>query len=391
MLKSLEVSGFKSFAKKTELHFKSKVTAIVGPNGSGKSNIAEAFRFALGEQSIKSMRGKRGEDLIWNGSTEVGRSNRAQVKLALDNTNNFFSSSGGDFDEAIIERVVSRDGTNEYLLNGSQVRLRDIVELLSRAHIGASGHHIISQGEADRILSASIKERREMIEDALGLKIYQYKREESERKLLKTEENVKQVESLRKEIAPHIKFLKKQVEKVEKAEELKNKLVVFYRQYLKREKIYIENEKEKIKEQKRPLETELKRLEKEMENAKETLNSSAKKDSKSQDLLEVEGRIQKMRNEKDVLSREVGKIEGEIMVTERNIEKINLDHSREESKTVPLKDLENLEREISILTEISQILTKIRDFISKHKETRDERDLKELLNLSSSNRNVFIT
>jgi chromosome segregation protein len=305
----------------------------------------------------------------------------------LDNTNNFFSSSGGDFDEAIIERVVSRDGTNEYLLNGSQVRLRDIVELLSRAHIGASGHHIISQGEADRILSASIKERREMIEDALGLKIYQYKREESERKLLKTEENVKQVESLRKEIAPHIKFLKKQVEKVEKAEELKNKLVVFYRQYLKREKIYIENEKEKIKEQKRPLETELKRLEKEMENAKETLNSSAKKDSKSQDLLEVEGRIQKMRNEKDVLSREVGKIEGEIMVTERNIEKINLDHSREESKTVPLKDLENLEREISILTEISQILTKIRDFISKHKETRDERDLKELLNATEKLQN----
>src|SRR5512140_3004243 len=120
MLKSLELSGFKSFAKKTELDFKSKVTAIVGPNGSGKSNVAEAFRFALGEQSIKSMRGKRGEDLIWNGSTEVSRSNRASVKLVFDNTKNLFSM---DFDEVVIERVVNRDGGNEYYLNGSLVRL----------------------------------------------------------------------------------------------------------------------------------------------------------------------------------------------------------------------------------------------------------------------------
>ncbi len=233
MLKSLEISGFKSFAKKTELNFKSPITAIVGPNGSGKSNVAEAFRFCLGEQSIKSMRGKRGEDLIWNGSTEVSRSNRASVKIVLDNSKNLF---GLDFEEVIIERVVNRDGGNEYYLNGSLVRLKDIIELLSQAHIGASGHHIISQGEADRILSANIKERREMIEDALGLKIYQYKREESERKLLKTEENIKQVESLRREIAPHIKFLKKQVEKAEKAEDLRVKLCNFYRQYLKKRK-----------------------------------------------------------------------------------------------------------------------------------------------------------
>src|SRR3989344_5592087 len=102
MLKSLEIAGFKSFAKKTELHFKSRVTAIVGPNGSGKSNVAEAFRFALGEQSIKSMRGKRGEDLIWNGSTEIGRSNRANVKLVFDNSKNLFSL---DFEEIVIERV----------------------------------------------------------------------------------------------------------------------------------------------------------------------------------------------------------------------------------------------------------------------------------------------
>jgi chromosome segregation protein len=225
-LKSLEIAGFKSFAKKAALSFDTPITGIVGPNGSGKSNVAESFRFVLGEQSIKSMRGKRGEDLIWNGADGGGKSNRASVKATFDNSKRLFNI---DFDEVTLERVVHRDNANEYLINGSPARLKDITELLAMAHIGASGHHIISQGEADRILSANIMERREMIEDALGLKIYQYKKVESQRKLEKTEENMKQVESLRREIAPHLKFLKKQVEKLEKVEQMRGELRNFYK------------------------------------------------------------------------------------------------------------------------------------------------------------------
>lgn len=382
MLKSLEISGFKSFAKKTELSFKSQITAIVGPNGSGKSNVAEAFRFCLGEQSMKSMRGKRGEDLIWNGSTEMARANRAQVKIILDNTKYFFQNVG--FEEIIIERVVNRDGGNEYYLNGSLVRLKDIIELLSGAHIGASGHHIISQGEADRILSANIKERKEMIEDALGLKIYQYKREESERKLLKTEENIKQVESLRREIAPHIKFLKKQVEKVEKAEELRQKLLKLYREYLKREKIYLENQREQINAEKNPALEKLSELEKEMEEAKQILENSAKKDEKSQDLIEIENKIKKTRDEKDFLSREAGKIEGEISVNQRNIEKIKIQQKSNENKTILLQEVEDLEKEISSYSEILQILNKIREFIIGHKNTTDDKNLNELVELNNN-------
>lgn len=375
MLKSLEISGFKSFAKKTELQFKSKVTAIVGPNGSGKSNVAEAFRFALGEQSIKSMRGKRGEDLIWNGSTEVGRANRAQVKLTFDNPKNIL---GMDFEEVVIERVVNRDGGNEYYLNGSLVRLKDVIELLSRAHIGASGHHIISQGEADRILSASTKERREMIEDALALKIYQYKREESQRKLLKTEENIKQVESLRREIAPHIKFLKKQVEKVEKAEELRIKLVGFYREYLKRESLYIESKQKSFVAERQPLEQKLKELERQMEEAKQILNNSSNKDGKSEELLDVENKIKAGRDNKDNLYREIGKIEGEINANQKNIEKLEADQRSEEGKTIPLREVEDLEKELSTFSEISRIIDRIRDFIRNHRHTVDNKRLDEL-------------
>ncbi|TAK57694.1 chromosome segregation protein SMC, partial [Patescibacteria group bacterium] len=222
-LKSLEIAGFKSFAKKSTLDFTSSISGIVGPNGSGKSNVAEGFRFVLGEQSIKSLRGKRGEDLIFNGGGDLGRQNRASVKVVFDNTKRVLNV---DFDEVTIERVVHRDSSNEYRINGSQVRLKDIIELLAGAHIGASGHHIISQGEADKILNANLRERREMIEDALGLKVYQYKKQESQKKLEKTDENIKSVESLRREIAPHLKFLKKQVEKIEKTFEMKKSLAV---------------------------------------------------------------------------------------------------------------------------------------------------------------------
>src|SRR3989344_5149089 len=175
-LKAIELVGFKSFGKKTELRFSSPIVSVVGLNGSGKSNVAEAFRFVLGEQSMKSMRSKKGEDLIWGGSPGIPRANRGAIKVVFDNSKRLLDI---DFKEVVIERVVHRDGQNEYILNGSPVRLKDVVRLLAGANIGGSGYQIISQGEADRILNASPKERREMVEDALGLKLYQHKKAES--------------------------------------------------------------------------------------------------------------------------------------------------------------------------------------------------------------------
>src|SRR4051812_2373358 len=287
-LKSLEIAGFKSFAKKATLEFNAPITAIVGPNGSGKSNVAEAFRFVLGEQSIKSLRGKRGEDLIFNGGKSAGRLNRASVKVTFDNKTRALAV---DFDEVSLERVVHRDSANEYFINGSPVRLKDIIELLAGAHIGSSGHHIISQGEADKILNANLKERREMIEDALGLKIYHYKRQESERKLEKTEENLKQVGSLRKEIAPHIRFLEKQVEKVEKAREMRIQLETLYKEYFKRENLYLTHQKAKIESEKFKPEQRKHELEADLMKAKDILSRSSDKDIKSEELLSIESQL----------------------------------------------------------------------------------------------------
>lgn len=371
-LKSLEISGFKSFAKKAMLNFNSPISAIVGPNGSGKSNVAEAFRFVLGEQSIKSMRGKRGEDLIFNGGGDGSKVNRAGVKVVFDN-----SLKAGqrmlsiDFDEVALERVVHRDNSNEYSINGSPVRLRDIVELLSGAHIGASGHHIISQGEADRILNANIRERREMIEDALGLKIYQYKKIESQRKLEKTEENMKSVESLRREIAPHLKFLKKQVEKVEKVQELREELRRIYKEYFKREETYLRHEKEKINNEKGPLIKELEILNNEIIQARRTLEQSKNRDAKSNELIVLEDLLHKIRIEKDSIMRELGKIEGEIHAGERTISKEREKQTKDEFKTVYLRDVEEIIKRIDIIESISEIKKLLFGFISSHKNKED--------------------
>lgn len=367
-LKSIQLSGFKSFAKQSVLEFTSPISAIVGPNGSGKSNVAEAFRFVLGEQSIKSLRGKRGEDLIFNGAGSEARGNRASVKVVFDNSDKVF---GIDFPEVSIERVVHRDGANEYLINGSQVRLKDVLELLARAHIGASGHHIISQGEADKVLNASTKERKAIIEDALGLKIFQYKRIESERKLKKTFENIAQVESLRKEIAPHLKFLKKQAEKIEKAESLREELVQMAKSYFKTEEEHLSSTKSTIAEEKKPIEATLKKLAEELAHAKKILEDSAKGKDKNFQVLDLESEIAAARVHKDALSRELGKVEGSLAAEERIIRKEQELQTSEEHKMIRLREVEDVLAEVSVLSTIESIIKRLKDFVKERKHNAD--------------------
>lgn len=414
-LKSLELSGFKSFAKKSSLSFTTPITSIVGPNGSGKSNTAEAFRFVLGEQSIKSLRGKRGEDMIWNGggegSSAAGRANRASAKLTFDNSDHFDGLSGPsrpsngklfsgiDFDEVTIERVVHRDNSNEYFLNGSQVRLKDIIELLATAHIGATGHHIISQGEADRILSASIRERREMIEDALGLKIYQWKKLESIRKLERTDENMERVASLRREIAPHLRFLKKQVEKVEKAEEMRRELVALYKDYFAHEDIYIRLEKEQMMSEISGPKKELVELDRELERAKKILTDSKSKDKKSDEVIALEEKLARTRADKDTIMRELGRLEGEISANKRAIEKEELRLKSEETRTVYLKDVEEVVRTIETFGSIedvqrlfNEVVSALKGFIARHRSNTDSAligDMEQEITKLSKERNTL--
>ncbi|HEU0085492.1 MAG TPA: AAA family ATPase [Candidatus Paceibacterota bacterium] len=313
-LQSLVINGFKSFPKKTTLTFESPVVCVVGPNGSGKSNVVEAIRFVLGEQSMKSMRGKAGSDLIFKGSKSLPAGSRASVSIYLDNKDKVFKLTGDEgenidlgFDTVSISREVYSDGVNRYSLNDSDVRLKDINNLLSSVNIGSSGHHIISQGEADRILNANSRERKEMVEDALGLKIYQYKIKEAERKLDRAGSNMQEVSMLRRENAPHLKFLEKQVEKIEKAKELAGELLSLYKEYLKKQSVYLETERANLSKEKSKVSAEILMLEKQISEAEE---DGAPEEKNMAELSVLEKRVMDIRRLRGELERKIGRVEG---------------------------------------------------------------------------------
>lgn len=228
MLKRLELIGFKSFAHKTVLEFPQGIAAIVGPNGSGKSNIIDAIRWLLGERDAKNLRGAKIEDLLFSGTPAKPRVGLAQAAIYLDNANSFFPA---EFSEIAITRQISRGGDAKFFLNKSEVRLRDLVNFFARARLGAGGLTVINQGESDLFIKSSPVERREMIEEILGLREYQLKKQEAGRKLKATLSNIDKVEALLGEITPHLRILRRQTARWSKRSELVAELSNFERMF----------------------------------------------------------------------------------------------------------------------------------------------------------------
>lgn len=208
-LKALEIQGFKSFPEKTRLTFDKSITVIVGPNGSGKSNISDAVSWVLGEQSTKSLRGGKMEDVIFGGTQQRGQLGFAQVSLILDNTGGLFSIDGT---EIMVTRRYYRSGESEYYINKKAVRLKDIYELFMDTGLGKEGYSIIGQGKIDNILSEKSTDRREIFEEAAGISRFRHRKEEAERKLERTDENLLRVNDKISELEIQVEPLKKQAE-----------------------------------------------------------------------------------------------------------------------------------------------------------------------------------
>ena len=186
-LKSLELQGFKSFPDKTLLSFPHPITAIVGPNGSGKSNLSDAIRWVLGEQSARSLRGGKMEDVIFGGAQDRKRQGFAQVTLTLEQCQDLLPDGG---QEVAVTRRYYRSGESEYAINGTAVRLRDVNELFMDTGLGQEGYALIGQGKIDEILSAKSTQRREIFEEAAGISHCRHQKEETQRKLERTQENL---------------------------------------------------------------------------------------------------------------------------------------------------------------------------------------------------------
>ncbi len=221
-LKSLEIQGFKAFPDKTVLQFGEDITAVVGPNGSGKSNISDAIRWVMGEQSVKALRGGKMEDVIFSGTTQRAPVGFAQVTLVLDNTEHIFPAM--EESEVAVTRRYYRSGESEYYINRQSVRLKDVTELFMDTGLGREGYSIIGQGRIDEILSTRSGDRREIFEEAAGISRFRHRKEESERKLERTEENLVRINDKISELELQVEPLRRQSETARKYLVLRDEL-----------------------------------------------------------------------------------------------------------------------------------------------------------------------
>ena len=317
-LQQIEIQGFKSFAQKTILEFPRPgqgcplvknaggpnqlraglcgVACIVGPNGSGKSNIVDAVRWVLGEQSLKSLRGKKSEDVIFSGSEKKARLGLAQVSLHVNNEDGVMPV---DYQEVIISRKIYRDGESEYSINKSKVRLQDVLMLIAKSNFGQKSYSIVSQGSIDQVIMSTPADRKEYFDEAVGVKQFQLKRDQSINKLESAWNNLRQVDALLTEISPRLNSLTRQVRRLEKREKIEAELKDAQKKYfgfLWRQIL------EKIKEIKPSLEEKEKELlnkDRELKQLHEYLRSLEKEDSRSKVFNDLQQNYQKVLDEKN--------------------------------------------------------------------------------------------
>ena len=289
-LKEIEIQGFKSFADKTKVVFDQGVTAVVGPNGSGKSNITESLRWALGESSVKSLRGGKMPDVIFAGTESRKPLNYASVVVTLDNNDGFIKDAG---QEIRVERHIYRSGDSEYKIDGKKVRLRDIHDLFLDTGLGRDSFSIISQGKVEEIFNSKPEERRAIFEEAAGVLKYKTRRKETESKLQQTQDNLDRLEDIIYELDNQIKPLEKQAENARKFLDLDNQ----------RKGIYLDVLVAQIKENKAELES----TEEELAQVQELLTSYYQK----REQLEEEN--QTLKKKRQDLQAEMSKDQGSLV------------------------------------------------------------------------------
>ncbi len=382
-LKSLEILGFKSFANKIVFSFPANFTAIVGPNGSGKSNIVDAIRWVLGERDLKKLRVARADEVIFNGTPAKPRMSLAQVSMTLDNSQNELPI---DFKEVVITRRLERGKENQYFINDAAVRLKDVVELLAKAKIGSEGLTIINQGLSDALLKASPKERRVMIEESLGLREFQLKKEDAKRKLEASQINLEKTQALLEELKPHLRSLRRQIHRWEKREEITQTLSIlehaFYAAKLKEiylEKQQIDNERQKIEAELKQQEATLKELERQFDELEK------KRPDFSQQFQDLRRKIDEIEKQKGDLLKSLGRIEGQIEGLKR-FAPVNVNEPTQSELVQALKQIkEELNQVLNFDLEkarekIKQLIKEIEKLFTQENISTNEKEIATLQN-----------
>lgn len=308
-LRRLELSGFKSFANKTVLEFVSGIAAIVGPNGSGKSNIVDAIRWAMGEREASRLRSAKMENLIFAGTSKRAAVGLAHVSLYFDNQSKIFPL---DFEEIVISRKADRSGLSEYYVNQSEVRLKELSHFLAQARLGSKGLLIINQGDSDILIKSSPSERRAMIEEAIGLRQYQLKKNEAEKKLELTSVNLDKARAMAEEIKPHLRFLRRQTNRYEKRSEVAKELEESENIFFSRKLQELESENNRINPRLKLLEPELSKHFEKSEKLEKELKEKEEFQPRQNDLAAIRADNQKIRLEQSRIQKELGRLEGRL-------------------------------------------------------------------------------
>ncbi len=359
-LKRLEIQGFKSFANKIEINFESGITGVVGPNGSGKSNISDSIRWVLGEQSAKTLRGSKMEDVIFSGTTSRKPLGMAEVSITLDNSSKALPI---DYGEVTITRRVYRSGESEYYLNKSSCRLKDVRELLMDTGIGKDGYSIIGQGKIDEILSNKSEDRRQIFEEAAGIVKYKTRKDEAEKKLSSTKENLLRVLDILNELEGQLGPLEKQSTKAKKFKVLKEKLLKLEVNLFIKEIDKIDDELKHIYEQINVLKKSIE----EQQGQKQFYTSNLEDLEKVISQYDME--ISNKQDEYYNVQKMIEKIEGQINLKK---EKSNNNDSNIERIKLEIKEIQDTQADVS-----KKLEEKLKDFKDV---CIDLDDIKERLN-----------
>ena len=306
-LEKLEIQGFKSFAKHTELVFNKELTAVVGPNGSGKSNIADAVRWVLGEQSSKTLRSKKSEDVIFAGSNKKGRLGFAQVDLYLNNKDKVVDIK---YDQIIITRKIDRKGDSEYLINNNKVRLFDIQLLLAKANFGQKSYSVIGQGMIEGILIASPSDRKEFFDEATGVKQFQIKKDQAVNKLNNSKKNLEQTGQILIELEPRLRSLTRQVKKREKGEKVEKELKEIQTKYYGFLSNNINKDLKKQRKEFDKLQEETSLLNQELIETQTKLDQEENKSTRQDRFSDLQNKLNKSQDELNNLLKEKTVLDG---------------------------------------------------------------------------------
>ncbi|MDB8552039.1 chromosome segregation protein SMC [Turicibacter sanguinis] len=361
-LKRIETIGFKSFADKTVVEFERGVTAVVGPNGSGKSNISDSIRWVLGEQSAKSLRGGKMEDIIFAGTSTRKPLNFAEVTLVLDNS---CQSLPIDYDEVSITRRVYRTGDSEYLINKQKVRLKDVIDLIMDSGIGHDSLSIISQDKVKAIVEARVEDRRVIIEEAAGVLKYKMRKKEATRKLESTSDNLSRVQDIIFELEDQVEPLRKQSEKAEKYMVLKKECSESEISVLAYDIKTLNDQMERSKKERKEVEFEHLSIngkiatdERRMDNLKQTQQAQEQQlEALQTELVETSELIQKLQGQRDVLKeRHKNASSNKEQLTEQQVEleqQLELATKQLELATSSMKETES--RLLAKQTQLNQV------------------------------------